>query len=304
MALVQRLLEVAIKLAAKPDNIQPSKFSESGTDTVTLSGFRTSVRIQNSGAPAGNTAHVDVYGMTPSLMNQLSTLGLAWNFVPHNTMVISAGDSSIGLSKVFTGTILAGYANYDSAPDVPFHFEAQSVLADAVSPVPVSSYTGATSIVTIMEEFAKKMGLGFENNGVDVQLRSPYFWGNTLTQLRTAADAANINAEIVDGGTTLAIWPKSGNRSTPSVPFLSKETGMIGYPAWTNQGIIVRTVFNPNIKFGGLFKVQTSLPKVNKVATWAVNTLDLALDSLVPRGQWMMTINAWNPQGQKPLVKL
>ena len=55
MSFVQRLIEVSVKLAGDPTTNQPATFAESGTDTVTLSGSRTSVRIQNSGAPAGST---------------------------------------------------------------------------------------------------------------------------------------------------------------------------------------------------------------------------------------------------------
>lgn len=317
MALTRRIVEVTVKLATNSRTNQPNTFSESGTDTVTLRGSRTSVRIQHSGAPAGSTAQIDVFGLTPSQMNQFSTLGLVFNIVPINTILISAGDAASGLSLVFTGTIQSGYGDYDSAPDVPFKFMAKAGLAGAVTPSAASSFTGSTNVATIMEGFAKKLKIGFENNGVDVKLASPYFSGNLWTQLRACAEHAHINAEIVDGGSKLAIWPKGGSRATKSIPLIAPlpDGQMIGYPAFTQQGIIVRTVFDPKIQFGGLVKVRTPFldnllaaqRRINQTfklpadSVWAVNKLDLALDSLVPKGQWMSTVYAYNPNYPKPI---
>ena len=299
MAFAQRLIEIAIKLASNTQTNQPATFSESGTDTVTLSGSRTKVRIQNSGAPSGSTASIDVYGMTPSLMNQLATLGMVVKLVPRNTLTISAGTKN-NLAIVYSGTIVAAYGNYDAAPDVPFHFECNSGLADAVAPAPVSSFPGPTDVATIMSGFARQMNLGFENNGVTIKLSNPYFAGNIWTQMRACAEHANINAEIVNGN-VLAIWPKGASRTGGSIPLIAKGAGMIGYPAYTQQGIIVKAVFNPQISFGGLIRVQSSLKVVNDIGTWAVNKLDLALDSLEPKGQWMSTIYAYNPKYPRPI---
>lgn len=301
MALVQRLIEVAVRLAGNAATNQPSKFSESGTDTVTIRDARTSVRIQNSGAPAGSTAHVDIFGLAPSLMDQLSTLGLVFNIVPRNTITIQAGDTESGLSTVFAGTIVAGYGDYNAAPNVPFRFEANAGLESAVAPAPVTSFRQATDVATIMAGFARQMSLGFENNGVSVMLPTPYFSGTVETQLRACAQAANINAEIVNGGNVLAIWPKGGNRNTPSVPLIAPPPSgqMIGYPSYTQQGIIVKTVFDPKIAFGGLVRVQSSLKPAT--GTWAVQKLDLALDSKMPGGQWSSTIYAYNPNYPKPI---
>lgn len=293
----KRLIEIAIKLAPDAKTNQPTSFAESGTDTVTLSGFRTSVRIQNSGAPGGNTASVQVFGMSPSLMDQLSTLGIVFNIVPKNTVTISAGDEEVGLSPVFSGTIFASYGEYNAAPNVPFLLECLSGLADATAPAAASSFTGSTNVADIMAGFARQMNAGFENNGVSVQLSCPYFDGNLWTQMRTCAEHAGINAEIIEG--KLSIWPKGGNRNTQTIPIVSKETGMIGYPAYTQQGILVRSLFNPQIAFGGLIKVESAVKLTTQ--TWAVNKLDLTLDSMVPKGHWRSTIFGYNPGYPRPI---
>ncbi len=299
MSFVQRKISVAVRLDPASGTTQPGAFDESGTDTVTLAGHRTSVRIQNSGTPVGSEAQIAVYGLTLSLMDQLSTMGMVINVVtPRNTVTVTAGDDQSGLGTVFTGTIVESYPDFNASPDVSVRMMCNSGLGASVTPIPASSFTGAAAVTTIMQGFADKMGLKLENTGVGIQLSNPYFWGDVWSQVQSCARAANINAEIIDGQ-ILAIWPKGKARTTPSRPVISKETGMIGYPAYSQQGIIIKSVFNPQFKFGGEIEVQTILKKASGI--WAINKLDHSLDSQVPHGQWMSTIYAVNPNFAPPI---
>jgi|WetSurMetagenome_2_1015567.scaffolds.fasta_scaffold02788_6 hypothetical protein len=312
MSFVQRLISISVQLASNTQTNQPNSFSESGTDTVTLTGSRASVRISNSGAPADGRAQVKIWGMTPSLMNQLATLGLVFNIVPKNTLTISAGDSVSGMSAVFSGTIYAAYGDYSAQPDVPFIFECLSGVANATAPAISSSFAGTTDVATIMSGIARQMNVGFENNNVSVQIANPYLSGSLKTQADKIAEHAGIEYGIFNGN-LLAIWPKGGNRKTPNIPVISAETGMVGYPAFTQQGIIVKTIFNTQISFGSLITVQSSL--LSGIASsqsqqgssvfptqWAVNKLDLSLDSMFPKGDWLSTIFAYNPGYSKAII--
>jgi hypothetical protein len=77
--------------------------------------------------------------------------------------------------------------------------------------------------------------------------------------------------------------------------------GMVGYPSYTQQGIMVKTVFDPRLTMGGQFKLETSLPQTSKSGTWNVYKLDLALDEQVPNGEWSATAFGYNPQFPAPL---
>jgi hypothetical protein len=298
---VRRKIDIAVQLAAQTGTNQPAQFAGSGSSTITLSGSRVSAQIQNSGAPVNQRATIRVWGMAPSLMYQLSTLGLVFNLVPRNKLTVSAGDDINGMSTVFSGTIQYAYGDYQSQPDVPFVFECLFGVDDATAPVPVSSFQGTTDIADIMAGFARQMGLGFQNNGVSVK-----------EQADQAADEAHIKWAVVNGN-VMSIFPVGGNRNTPNVPVISPGTGMIAYPSFTQQGIIVRTLFNPQIAFGGLVRVDSSVLSGIAAAQpalgaqtfptmWAVNKLDLNLDSLVPKGQWMSTVYAYNPGYSRSLI--
>jgi hypothetical protein len=320
MSFVQRLISVSVQLAQNTQTNQPSTFSESGTNTVNLTGSRVSVRIENSGAPTDGRAQVKIWGMTPSLMNQLSTLGLVFNLVPKNTLTISAGDAVSGQSIVFSGTIYAAYGDYSAQPDVPFIFECLAGAADATISQPASSFPGSQDVGNMMSGFARAMNLGFENNGISLTMSNSYFSGSARIQADKCARQAGISWGIIHGN-MMAIWPKGGNRNTLNVPVISPATGMISYPAFTQQGIIVKTIFNPQIAFGGLIKVNSSLlsaiasaqpsqpsslapttPASTFPTQWAVNKLDLALDSLMPKGQWMSTVYAYNPGYARAII--
>ena len=332
MSFAQRIISVSVQLAPNTQTNQPNTFAESGTDSVTLTGSRTSVRIENSGAPADGRAQVKIWGMTPSLMNQLATLGLVFNLVPKNTLTVQAGTMGPtgvpNLATVFTGTIWAAYGDYQAQPDVPFIFECLAGAADAVISTPPSSFPGSADVAQMMSGFARQMNLGFENNGIKISMSNSYFSGPVKVQAQKCADQAGIAWGIVQGN-ILSIWPRGGNRNTPNVPIISPTTGMIAYPAFTQQGIIVKTLFNPVIDFGQLIEVQSSLLtaiasaqtpstvsggkaiNISAIASgggnlfpsqWAVNKLDLALDSLLPKGQWMSSIWAYNPGYAKAIL--
>lgn len=318
MAFVERKISVTIALATDTQSNQPNSFAGTGgKNTVTLTDLRMSVRIQNSGTPVNCNADVQIWGLAPSMTNQIATLGLVLNLVPKNTVTIAAGDRD-PLSAVFTGTIVAAYGDYSAQPDVPFHLSCVAGMADAVLPAVASSFTGSTSVVSIMQGLARQMNMGFENNGISVQLQSPYFSGSLMEQTRSCAEHANIDMAFVDGP-TLAIYPKGGNRNTSNVPVISKANGkLIGYPAFTQQGIIVKSIFDPTISRGSLIKVESELlagiaaaqkspgkaaPNANLFPTnWAVNKLDLALDAKVPKGDWMSTIYGYNPGYAKSIL--
>jgi hypothetical protein len=189
---VKRRVEIAVKLAPRTGTNQPTTFVESGTDTVTLAGFRTSVKVQNSGSAAGSQASVSIWGMSPSLMNQLSTLGMVVSIIPRNTMTIAAGDEGGSMTTVFVGTIRDAYGDYAGAPQVPFRFECYSGAAEQVIPFPASSYDGTTDVATMLSAIARRIGWGFENNSVNVKLVSPYLSGSAIAtgrdHLRSSSD--------------------------------------------------------------------------------------------------------------------
>jgi hypothetical protein len=270
----KRLIEVTI-------SIGEGSFGESGFNTVTLSGLRVVASVTKFGGAAMGQAHLRIYGMPLSMMNQLSTLGMLVVATRRNNVAISAGSQGSGMSLVFQGTVVDAWADFSGAPDVSFQIAVAAGLFEAVKPVPASSYKGTADVATIMASLAEQMGFAFENNGVNVKLSNPYFPGSARQQVVRCATAANINFSTDDN--KLAIWPKGQSRGG-LIPLISPQTGMVGYPTFNANGLIVTTLFNPGITHGGQIKVQSSLTPAN--GTWIVNNLSHDLASEMPDGPW------------------
>lgn len=253
---------------------------------VTVSGLRASVSIQQAGGINLGDADVSIYGLTPSLMNSLSTLGNRSYYVARNAITIEAGDGTTGMSVVYRGTIIFAYGDYASMPNVSFHLIANPYALYAVQPIPPTTINnGFVDVATVMSGLAQqaKPPLHFENTGVQQTMSYPYFPGTVMDQIHATAAKAGINHFIDPATNTLAIWPKGGARGN-AIPLISPDTGMIGYPAFTSYGIIITSVYNPSLSYGQRVKVQSSLPSAN--GEWFVSTLAHELDSMTPGGQW------------------
>lgn len=299
MAFIQRLIDVTFTLAQSNQGQGNSFVNPTGGpsgNTVKLSGLRVSCRIHKAGTASMATASIQIYGMPLVLMKQLSTLGMVFQLIPKNTITIDVGDAVNGMTTAFYGTIMQAWSDFQSAPDVPFHVEAQTLGAEAVIQVTPSSYNGSTDVAQVMGNLATQMNCTLEPNGVSVQLSNPYFYGSAKSQADACAAAANINWTV--DGQTLAIWPKGKARSG-QIPVISPSSGMIGYPTFANFMIVLKTVFNPGIKFGAQVQVESSLLTT---ATWAVMSLEHHLEAMFPHGKWESTIEAYNPAFPAPVL--
>lgn len=260
-------------------------FGTSGDNTVKINSLRAHVTVLKNGFPSMNSAEMRIYGLDPQVMNAISTLGSPRPMERLNTVSVYAGDSVNGLSLVYTGTVQDAWQNFNGQPDT--FLEVQSFVStfDATKPVPPISFPGSADVATMFAGLATQAGRAFENNGVQVTLANPYFAGTTLSQAHDLARAANI--EFHDDGSTFAIWPKDSTRGGV-IPLIGENSGMIGYPDFTSQGIRIRTVYNPNILFGGQVKVETTLKQAQGI--WYVNKVSYSLTSRITNGPWQTEI--------------
>lgn len=289
--LPQRRLATTIQLGT-------GDFGNGTGNVATLRGYRASARIKHAGGPSDTTLEMTIWGLSRSVINKVATLGAKLNLVPKNTIVVSAGDNNGQPTTVYLGYILQAWADFGAQPEVPLHITAHAGLPQAVIPALATSYRGSVDVGTIMNGLATSMNLKFENSGVSVQLRNPYFSGSYKSQMRECAEAAGINATIING--TLAIWPRFGFRNG-SISLVSKATGMANYPTYTDLGIMLKTIFNPSIGFGQKIKVESSLEQAT--GEWVVYGLNHALDEEIPDGGlWESDILAYSPKRATPPV--
>lgn len=299
MALVERALDAQISLGNDASSGASRSFREGGNTVKLPSGLRMSANILQAGGYSDGTMDLVIYGMTRSVMNQLSTLGMQINLVPKNPITLLAGETG-KMATAFQGYIIAAYADYNASPDVAFHISAHTLAAFATAPAEPTSFQGSADVSTIMSGLATKMGLRFENSGVTTKLSNQYLSGSLRDQARALVQAAGINWNSGEGG-VLAIWPKNGSRGG-RIPVIAPppEGSMIGYPTYTAYGIQMRNLFDPNIGLGQKVQVKSS---VLTTGEWQVYRLGHTLESQMPNGRWETMISAYNPKHPVPPVK-
>ncbi len=300
----KKLLRVTFQLAS-------GTFTGTGANTLQVSGLRTRAQINKAGALSGCTLNLEIYGLTLSQMNDLSTLGMQIQLQPRNLVMLEASsDDGESWSTVFSGAIINSYTDGQSMPDVPFRVDANTIGAVNIIGAPVTSVKGAANVADVLASLATSSGLNFENNGVSVVVRNPYLYGSYNDQIKDLCQSAGIGWVIDDG--TLAIFPKNGSRGG-EVPVVSAATGMVGFPGYTANGLLLKTLYNPAIVFQGSIQVESrvisSLTPGQMAArglpangVWAIAELDHTLESWVPGGQWFSSVYAYNPAFAPPVL--
>ena len=286
MSFARRRLRVTI-------GIGKGKNGEEGQDNYTLpDGLRIRAYVEKVGGLALGRAEVQIFGLTLDLMNKVSSLGLSITRYRTNSLRIEASDDHAGMATVFQGTIDEGSHDFDSAPDIALRLSAFTGLREAFLPIPPTSIKGAADAVTIMADLASKMGLGFENAGVQgVVLSNPYFSGTAREQVLKCAQAGGFEHTFELG--LLLIWPKGGQRDG-QVALVNKDTGLVGYPSvGVKNSIRLRTLFNPTIAFLTPIKVESVIGPAN--GFWTVNVLSHDLESETPGGSWFTNLEALPP---------
>lgn len=264
-------------------------FRSTTNNQITLEGFRASVTIDKGGGQMMGTLRAQVYGVSQSDMNSVTTL--LWQPIATapsqqitNQVQVYAIDGAQE-TLVFSGWIVQAWGNYQSMPDVFLEIQANSATKGMLTPVAPRSFKGQIDVASVMSTIATSMGFTFENNGVTVTLASMYLCNTGMEQIKSLAQAANI-WWVLDN-TTLAIMPRNSPRGG-LIPDISPQSGLVGYPTFDGVGVNFQTLFNPAIKFMGAFKLTTSIIRAN--SKWIATSVNHRLESEKPGGAWFSTI--------------
>lgn len=270
-------------------------FGSSAANQITLSGFRASVTVDKGGGQMFGTLRAQIYGVSASDMNSITTLQYQALTTTRNTISVHATDGDQD-TLIFTGNIVNAWPVYQSLPDVYLQIEAQMAFLNQLTPVAPSSFKGSADAAVIMNQLANTMGYTFENNGVSVQLSNVYLPGTGTDQAKKLADMAGIVWGIDNN--ILWIANKNGDRGG-TIPQISASSGLNGYPTPDGQGFInFQTLFNPAIRFLGRIQLISSIPKAN--AQWIVTSVAHRLECEKPGGAWFSQIRG-NTNGLVPL---
>lgn len=262
-------------------------FSGAQSGDFSAAGLRAVVSVQGSQGRLGVIAQVRIWGLPLDRMNAYSAkiptdLGIA-----QYSLVISAGDLGGQLAELINANIWESYIDLTGAPDSAFVAVVAGIYT-AANPTAPQSQPGAKNAEDIIKAICNGAGFTLVNNGAHAVLRNQSTYGSALDQIERIAQAAGF-AWAWDGGTVFSIWPANGTVDGTVVQVGPDTTPrMVGYPQYWPQGIIVTTLFNPEVQLGRQVEVVGStLTKANGI--WQIVGVQHELTTMISKGPWFTT---------------
>lgn len=164
-----------------------------------------------------------------------------------------AGRQSYGVRLLFQGDIVS--ATVSQPPDIVLTLRARSMQYYKGDLVSVSA-PSVIPLSRLSAQVAQGMGLSLDFRATDKQISNYQFSGANIKQVGSLADAGRVDA-YVDGETLVV---KNRNTALPGVTTtLSQDSGMIGIPELTVQGIKVKYLLDRVSRLGSGLRVESKL---------------------------------------------
>lgn len=254
------------------------QFNDEGANILTLENVKAEVQVAAFGGLSANTLDAKIYGMSLKNMGLIGYKGVQYGVVTQNSVKVWAEDVAL-----FSGTIGWAYVDANQMPDAPLIIQASTTGYAQSEPVVDFSQKGIVKIADIITAMANYIKLTVvihaDVNGVE---KDPHYTGNTIDQIRTCARNNGLLIDIRLGA--IFVWPE-GKPVDNNVPYVSKETGLLGYPRFDGWGLEFTTMFSPLLIQGRDVQVQTDLPNASGV--YNINSAVHHLSSWIEGGPWM-----------------
>ena len=267
--------------------------------TLVYEGVETHVQIEKPGEPDQNKATVEMYNLSMDAMRDMTTLSFRPLQTKKNLIVIFAGDETNGMSQCFAGEIDTAYADFSGAPTIKMHIEAAAGSYPSLKASPPIAVKGAQSAASLIEQFAKESGYSFLNNGVTASVKNAVLNGSPVQKMRTVAGM--VGCELLIDDNVVKIQPFDKGLDEGNAVLMSKDSGMLGYPTFTSEGIKLRALYNPDLQLGGMIEVDTVVPGAK--GSWKITKLSHSLvANAVSAGDWFSEVEA-SPLDAQPKEK-
>lgn len=285
MTFAKKIIQTTITLGTGQFGTNP------GSNSVSLTGYRTHVQIQVGMAQTQGTLSARIYGLPLSMMSQLTTIGPINTQIRYaNKVQISIGDENSALTSIYTGSIEQAWVDMQDSPNIGLNIVAYTNSNSALLVLQPASFAGYQTVDTILRQIVINInnantgnGMTFVNNGVNMAIKDTYLPGSALDQIRAVIASAKCSYRIDQN--ILTIWPY-GQASEDSGITISPDgsPGLVGYPTYASNGIIIKSEF-AELYQGQLVTVKGSILEPAN-GQWIATNVVHCLESEVPNGQW------------------
>ena len=263
-------------------------FQGTSKNTYTIEGLAMSAKIEKVGLPDLNKCALSITGMKYDVMEQLTVLGFRKLTSAKNLLTLYGGTQGETLPVLFSGDITKAVADFKNAPDVVFQINATTGAYSVKKAAPPLSIQGDAAAADLAQRWAAEMGYSFKNAGVVTRVANCVFNGSPMQKLRMLAEQYHIDTIIDDG--EVIIQPRGNVRKTGTIPYLTEQSGLAGYPAFTDKGIQLVALYNPDFKRGGLIRVKSIVPRAS--GEWKIVKLTHSVSAYSKNAEWFSEIEA------------
>lgn len=168
-------------------------------------------------------------------------------------IIIEAGRKSLGTFRLFEGDITE--VNPTQAPDIILTMKAKTGQFRKGQPIAINKESDV-NLSVIAQDVARALELTLQFEATDKRIANFSYTGSKLKMIDKLADAGRVNAYIDDTHLIVKDWNVPLRQV---VHVLSMDSGLIGIPEITEQGVKVRYLLDPQSKLGGELVLESTL---------------------------------------------
>ena len=263
--MTQQYLRQIKLIAYSKDTAQPA---------LDLSEMHIKYLVKQNDVQSPNNAVIRVYNLAQQTVNTLVSRNAESKTAEFSRILLQAGYVGGNFGTIFNGDIKQFMKGRENATDtyldflaadgdLPYNFAVvNTTLAEGATPQDV-----VNACLTAMQQSATAAGvtpitLGYVG-GLDGQPALPrgkVLYGMARDILRDVCHTTNTSWSIQNG--QLQIMPLESYVPGTAV-VLTQETGLIGQPSQTIDGIIVKALLNPQFAVGGRVQINNALINQN-----------------------------------------
>lgn len=180
------------------------------------------------------------------------------NYSP-KSIQLSVGRESTGTSLIFDGNIVS--STISQPPDIGLHMKC--LVGNYFKNNIVNRFqNGTVSIEKIAASIANDLKVQLSFQATNKNIPNYNYSGSALGQVTTLNNYGGINAFIDNG----VLYVKDGRTplNTGQITLITKDTGMLGIPETTEQGLKVTFLIDNKTKLGSAIDVISDInPSVN-----------------------------------------
>lgn len=234
-----RLLRIGIEINGKLKTYEGLAMTASGTKYANANQNECEVKITNLDEATRNFLLTETSPFNKNKSRKILT--------------VEAGRVSTGYSLIFTGDITSAVGA--QPPDITMTLKA-ATGSYAKGVIIARSQPAVVPLKNIAEKVASDLGLGLTFEATQKQISNYTFTGSAAKQVEHLGNMGRVNAYIDD---KMLVVKNFNTALTRKVRDLNLDSGMIGIPEFTEQGIKVKMLFDNQTVLGGGLKIKSKM---------------------------------------------